>query len=262
MQITLNDRLVFVSTGGRPLPQSRRPALFLHGSGQSHISFLLQGRFLANRGFGVINPDMPGHGQSQGAPLSSIEEMAEWYLSLCDALGVQEADLIGHSQGGLVALEIANKAPERVKTLTLIATAAEIPVNPSLLELAKSDEIAAMSNMLNWGNGKRAHLHHHALPGVSHLYFGKALMMGNALNALYTDLCACANYKEGARIAATLDHPAYLILAREDNMTPISKGRALAESLKNSTVTELPYGHMLPAEAPDQINRELQRILA
>lgn len=46
MKINLNGEIVFASTGGRNFELKGEPIWFIHGSGQSHLSFMLQGRFL------------------------------------------------------------------------------------------------------------------------------------------------------------------------------------------------------------------------
>ena len=78
MKINLNNEVVFASTGGRAFEIKSDPLWFIHGSGQSHLSFILQGRFFANRGWPVIAADMPSHGLSLGAPLPSIDAMSAW----------------------------------------------------------------------------------------------------------------------------------------------------------------------------------------
>ena len=109
--------------------------MFIHGSGQSHLTWVLQTRYFAHRGFAVLAPDLPGHGLSGGAPLTSIGDMADWIDGLLASLGVAQATLVGHSQGVLVALETASRHPERVAALTLIAGAMAIPVNDALIEM-------------------------------------------------------------------------------------------------------------------------------
>jgi pimeloyl-ACP methyl ester carboxylesterase len=52
----------------------------------------------------------------------SIGDMAEDALGLLDALGLDTVDLVGASMGGFIAQTIALRAPERVRTLTLIMT--------------------------------------------------------------------------------------------------------------------------------------------
>jgi 3-oxoadipate enol-lactonase len=51
-------------------------------------------------------------------------DSADDLLALLDHLGVPEAALVGHSQGGFVSLRAALRAPERVTALALIDTAA------------------------------------------------------------------------------------------------------------------------------------------
>ena len=58
-----------------------------------------------------------------GAPLTSIEDMADWLARLLAAMGVQTAAFIGHSQGCLVALEMASRHSAYVDKLCLIAGA-------------------------------------------------------------------------------------------------------------------------------------------
>lgn len=90
----------------------------------------------ANHGFwgpGVLLPlartyrvtvlDLRGHGRST-MPFSGYTpaQMAEDLYHLLDHLGIHQADLIGHSFGGVVALQSALLFPERVKSLTLADT--------------------------------------------------------------------------------------------------------------------------------------------
>src|ERR1700691_1426366 len=51
-------------------------------------------------------------------------DAADDLLGLLDHLGVEQATLAGHSQGGFLSLRAALRAPERVKALVLIDTAA------------------------------------------------------------------------------------------------------------------------------------------
>lgn len=75
---------------------------------------------LAKR-FYVIAYDHRGTGRSHRAlPDSSVGAMARDVLSLMDALGVENADVIGHALGGHVALELARVAPDRAGRLVVV----------------------------------------------------------------------------------------------------------------------------------------------
>lgn len=259
MKLTVNGASAFVSTGGRSFDPQGEVLLFIHGSGQSHLTWLLQARFLANRGYQVLAPDLPGHGHSEGAPLSSIQDMADWCQALLEAAGVGTATVIGHSQGCLVGLELARRHPASVAKLALIAGAMAIPVNDWLVTNARDKTDRAIGAMMEWGFGLPGDFHANTVPGMSHVNFGTALMRGNARDALYADLSACQAYDEGQSAAASLTCPSLCILAERDKMTPMKAGKAMAAALKSQDCVIVPgAGHMLPAEEPQAVNAALR----
>ena len=141
MKQQLFDTQIHIATGGRSFSNDGEALVLLHGSGQNHLTWVLQSRHLAYRGYQVLAPDFPGHGLSGGTPLESIEDMADWVIALLDSLDVKTACLVGHSQGCLVAIDATARYPERVSRLGLIAGALAIPVNDQLLTM--SDELLA-----------------------------------------------------------------------------------------------------------------------
>ena len=87
MKHQLFDTNVHIATGGRTFNNDGEILVFIHGSGQSHLTWILQSRYFAYRGYQVLAPDFPGHGLSEGTPLDSIEAMADWVITLLDSLG-------------------------------------------------------------------------------------------------------------------------------------------------------------------------------
>jgi pimeloyl-ACP methyl ester carboxylesterase len=53
-----------------------------------------------------------------------VQQMAEDTLIVMNAAGIRSAHIVGHSLGGLIALQTALSAPERVKSLSLLCTSA------------------------------------------------------------------------------------------------------------------------------------------
>ena len=263
MKFEFEQIFVHIATGGRAHKDGADFVVFLHGSGQSHLTWGLQSRYFAYEGYNIIAPDFPGHGLSGGAPLTSIEDMADWLARLLAAMGVQTAAFIGHSQGCLVALEMASRHSAYVDKLCLIAGAAAIPVNEWLVDASASKIDAAIEMMTGWGHGRTAHFHDNTQPGFNHLGFGRALMAGHDKTALHTDLQACNAYNKGAAAAAAVTQPCHLILAASDKMTPLKQGRKLAGMIPHCTITEIAdAGHMLPSEHPDAVNLPLAQFLA
>ncbi|QIG47365.1 acetoin dehydrogenase dihydrolipoyllysine-residue acetyltransferase subunit [Nordella sp. HKS 07] len=99
------------------------PAVLIHGFGGDGGTWLFNQDALAqDRSVHVI--DLPAHGDSEPTVASGrITDIADAVLSLFAALAIEKAHLVGHSLGGAVALAIANAAPVRVQSLTLIAPA-------------------------------------------------------------------------------------------------------------------------------------------
>ena len=249
MELTINKARVYVATGGKDFNADLPTVLFLHGSGGDHRTWALQTRWFAFHGYSVLAPDLPGHSLSGGKVFSAIEESGPWLSEFLESVGVKAAHVVGHSQGFLSALELAKTAPEKLLSITAVGTAAAIPVNQALIDTAKESSNKAAHMMCNWGFGPGAHMGISSVPGMQPIAISRAIMSGNPLAA---DLQACAGYKGGVAIAASLKIPCHCILASADKMTPLKSGLALAESMSVTPTILKGYRHMLPLEAPKQ----------
>ncbi|MEN9937432.1 MAG: hypothetical protein RLZZ387_4011 [Chloroflexota bacterium] len=106
-----------------------RGTLLLHGWGDSKEIWRPTLPALAQRGL-TVAPDMPGHGRSPLAGAARMADLARRITTLADSLGLAEFDLVGHSMGGNVALELALTHPGRVRRLVLVDPAALGPEMP------------------------------------------------------------------------------------------------------------------------------------
>ena len=263
MKHELHGDTIHIATGGLDFDATKPVLVFIHGSGQSHLTWVLQTRYFAHRDFSVLAPDLPGHGLSGGTPLASIETMADWINDLLDSLGAQTATLIGHSQGVLVALEGARRHPHRVSALGLIAGAMAIPVNDALIEMSQSAPAKAFRMMTSWGHGPGAHKFDNTQPGHAFLGYGRQVMAQNDDAALHADLVACNSYGEGETAAAALAQPTLCLIAGKDKMTPAKFGRKMAASISGAELQIFDHaGHFLPAEYPIEVNDALAAFLA
>jgi len=96
------------------------PLLLLHGLGASKITWLPILSALAED-YRVIVPDLPGHAESdKPAADYSPRFYARVARHLLDAMGVEQAAVLGNSLGGRIGLEMALRSPSRVSSLTLL----------------------------------------------------------------------------------------------------------------------------------------------
>jgi len=191
MYFDVNGKKVFAATGGKPFDNSQPTVIFLHGSGFDHTVWCLQARYFAFRDYAVLVPDLPGHTNSEGPPLGTIESMADWLNDVTEALDARNISLVAHSQGCLVGLELASRYPDRLRSVSFIASGLATPVNDFLLDAAENDTEAAIAMMLGWGFGPTGHLHQGPIPGNSMVAAARKVMRRNVPGALVADLKAC-----------------------------------------------------------------------
>jgi pimeloyl-ACP methyl ester carboxylesterase len=259
MLLTVNGAEVFVATGGREFDASLPTVVLLHGAGFDHTTWALHSRWFAHHGFGLLAPDLPGHGRSAGKPLASIAEMADWVAALLDAAGTAKAKLVGHSMGSLIALETAARHPAKISGLSLIGTAATMTVGPDLLKAAEANDHAAIDMVSIWGLGFAAELGGSLAPGLWMHSGAQRVLEQCRPGVLYNDLNACNSYQGALDAAAKVAVPVTLILGERDMMTPAKAGKALAAALPTARTVVLPgAGHMMMVERPDELLAALQ----
>ena len=109
MIFQIENKNIHASDAGQGLDVNRETIVFLHGSGLSHIVWSLTEQFFSNKNFNVLSIDLPGHGNSDGPCLNSIEKISEWLEQVFIKLNLKNLILIGHSQGCLEILEYTYK---------------------------------------------------------------------------------------------------------------------------------------------------------
>ncbi len=256
MIFEVDKKKVFCSDVGQSFDKNKDTVVLIHGSGQSHVVWSLTTQFLSDQNYNVFTLDFPGHGNSEGDSLKTIEEMAEWLEKVIIKIGINNLTLAGHSQGCLVALEYANKFPEKIKNIIFIAGSYEIPVNESLINLAHSGDMESLNLMMKWGYGN-----------------SKQFIGGNPLQkilnssrevieVLSVDLKACNNYKNGLKAVKKIKCPTFFIFGESDKMIKLEKGKKFSGLLPGSKVHVIKdCGHMIILEKAFEMREKIVEFL-
>jgi pimeloyl-ACP methyl ester carboxylesterase len=106
----------------------------IHGSGTGEPLVLLHGSFMtiSNNWAGwigglskartVIAVEMQGHGRTPDISRDfSYESLADDIAAMLDYLGIKQADLLGYSMGGGVAMQVAIRHPEKVRKVVSVS---------------------------------------------------------------------------------------------------------------------------------------------
>ena len=256
MDFVINNNKVFSMDTGEDFDKEKQSIILLHGSGQSHVVWSLTSQYLTDQNFNVFALDLPGHGNSEGESLNTIEDMAEWLNKVILNLKIKEFTLIGHSQGCLVALEYANKYTLNLKNIIFIAGSYEMPVNKSLIDLALSGNMESLNLMMKWGYGS-----------------SKQFIGGNPLQkilnsprevseVLAVDLIACNNYKNGINAIKKIKCPTLFISGEIDKMVKVEKSKEFSELIPNSKIHIIKdCGHMIILENAFEMREKIAEFI-
>ena len=247
---------MFASTGGMDFDKEKPSILLMHGSGLTHIVWSLHEQFYASQGFNILSVDLPGHGNSEGPSLKSIEEISDWVKSLMNVLDIKKIIIIGHSQGCLVGIDFASRYPNLINSLVLVAGSYKMPVNQDLINYAEAGDEKAILLMMKWGyEGSKAFIGGNPVKKIIN-------SSREIREVLAVDLNACKNYKSGKESLEKINCPTLCIFGDLDKMVPLEVGNKMASMIKNSEKKVINNcGHMIIFEKAFEIRQIIKEFL-
>lgn len=208
-----------------------------------------------NRGIGASQPRASG-------PLS-IEQLAGDVVGLLDALGWPKAHLAGHSMGGLIALQVALAARERVRSLALLCTFADGRVATGLdwwkfwvglrtrVGTRRSRRHAFLRMVLppdRYRGADRDRLAAELAPLFGH-------DLADQPPVVLAQMSAMSRCNLLARLGELAGLPTLVLAGRFDRIAPPAANRAIALGIPGADYHELPNAaHGLPIEEADAAN--------
>ena len=247
---------MFVSTGGMDFDEEKSSILLMHGSGLTHIVWSLHEQFYASQGFNILSVDLPGHGNSEGPSLKSIEEISDWVKSLMNVLDIKKIIIIGHSQGCLVGIDFASRYSNLINDLVLVAGSYKMPVNQDLIDYAEAGDEKVILLMMKWGyEGSKAFIGGNPVKKIIN-------SSREIREVLAVDLNACNNYKSGKESLEKINCPTLCIFGDLDKMVPLEVGNKMASMIKNSEKKVINNcGHMIIFEKAFEMRKIVKEFL-
>lgn len=230
------------------------PLLLIHGWGTDRGVFapLLRATCGEHR---VVAVDLPGHGESgpQG-PDPSVEAFADDVARVGSALALDRPVLIGHSLGGLVALELASRGAARALVLLESPVAAPPAMAAALRPALDRLETDAYQSTVEGLLGR--------MIGESFDPEGRARLIARARGlpqpVLARTLRAALTYDSQA-VAPRVRCPV-LYVGTATPHADIPRLRELCPQLMTGQLVAC--GHYFPLEVPDQLHPMIRRFLA
>ncbi len=264
--VSVGDAELCVDTYG----DANDPAILLMGGSTSSMDWwepefcerlVAAGRF-------VIRFDNRDTGQSTSSPVGEPSytgaDLSNDPLRVLDALGVPSAHLVGVSMGAGIAQDIAVQHPERVRSLTLIATTAAFdrvstePLPPPEDRLASTFE-PDDSEDVDWEDVDASVA---KMVDVQRLYSGARWFDEDRVRAVARIVvertrnlqASVTNHwivigggDEEPHAMAEIDTPTLVLHGTEDPLFPFPHGEALASEIRGATLLPLEgMGHEVP----------------
>lgn len=178
--------------------QGAPPIVFIHGGLGDHTHFAPQLAHFAPA-HEVLALDLRGHGQSAvPAPPYCIESFADDVMFLCDRAALERPVLVGHSLGGVVALDVAARYPQRVRAIAAL----EAPVVPPAEHAERSAELLEMLRGPDYESVVQAWAGRMVLGTTAHAHAIVARMMATPQHVVVSAVEHMLGYDSAAAAAA------------------------------------------------------------
>ena len=236
------------------------PLVCVHGVTAHGERFkLLAERRWASR-FHVVAPDLRGHGRSNYEPPWNFPTHVADLIETVDALGIEQADWVGHSFGGRLMLELAASQPERIRRLVLLDPGIDILPHVALFAAEHEgdgvyDSFEAYAASRNDSPSTPREL----VIEDAKLYFDelpdgrvKRRASPPAIGAILGELATPAPPPETLQVPTLLIHAPAYGLVREDHLA------AYADRVEAMAV---PGGHIVMWDAFDEVAGAVERFL-
>lgn len=225
---------------------SEKKLLVLHGWNSNSDRWQEVAEPLAENGFKVYVPDLPGFGKSD--PLQepwNTNQYIDWIENLISELDLKEFYLMGHSFGGALASKLAVKHAQEVKELFLVSAACIRKKTNKKKSFAFISKIIKIFSFIPGYNFFRKAVYKFIIRKSDYTYVEGTLKQ-TYLNVIAEDLSFHLPF---------IKVPTTIIWGKKDVSTPIEDAHYINKQIKNSKLIIIP-------EAGHDLNRKQPKILA
>lgn len=206
------------------------------------------------RRFRVVRYDTRGHGTSPvpNGPYA-LDDLVDDLVALIDAVGAERTHLVGLSIGGMTAMRLAAREPERVDRLVVLCTSARLePVSGwhERAALVRSNGTTAVAPVVAARWFTAAYLDEHPEIRAS----SEAMIAGTPPEG-YAGCCEAIAAMDLRDELALIKAPTLAIAGSDDPATPPDHLRRIADGVHDGRyLVALDAAHLACAQQPDTVN--------
>jgi pimeloyl-ACP methyl ester carboxylesterase len=230
-------------------PQDAAPVLLLHASGVAAWSWKYNVEALTDI-YQTFAIDLIGDaGKSEFSSLDNImktgRDQAKLYSEIADSLGVDQAFIVGASEGGFIATNLALYAPERVKKMVLLGPMGYSGTVQSIIRITIAQMFPLKpihTSTFSWAFSNSPKLKEEFAEWFP-------LLMKGIYPVKVAPLPISAEQRQ--KIAV----PVLFVFGEKDNLVGNpARAKALVQDITKMQVEIVPAGHLMGAEIPKKVN--------
>ncbi|MFG3192405.1 bifunctional 3-oxoadipate enol-lactonase/4-carboxymuconolactone decarboxylase PcaDC [Streptomyces omiyaensis] len=197
----------------------------------------------------VVRFDLPGHGGAPAQPFTSVAELGDRLLATLDVLGVQRFGYAGCSLGGAVGLDLALRAPHRVASLALVATAPRFGTADEFRQrgvVVRTNGLEPMARTApeQWFTP-------HFAANQPAIVDWAVQMVRTTDAACYVAACEALAVFDVRAALGSIGVPALVLVGSEDRVTGPAEARTLVAGIADAKLAVVPgASHLAPVEQP------------
>ena len=235
-----------------PLDPDQQTLLLIHGSGQSALFWQYQVQDPTAKA-NILAVDLPGHGRSREPARQSVTDYAAWTMAFIEQLKLPHVVPAGLSLGGAVAQQLLIRFSGEFTIAVLINTGARLRVSPAIFETLDAGEDIWLDACYASGV-----FDDNRTPELRRIVVAVSRCPADVTRG---DFLACNQFDVMKEIGA-INVPVLVMMAEQDQLTPLKYGRFLAERLPDAHPVVIPNaGHFSPLEKPEAVNQALREFL-
>lgn len=249
-------RLRYTRTGGG------EPVLLIHAFPMDHTLWDAQVRYLEDRSYLLIAPDLPGFGQSSESQDWRLANVAAALLEITDTEGIGASfSVVGLSMGTYAAFEVYRQAPDRVRSLVVANGRAradndtERKARTHLIERVRTEGLAVLDETM---------LPRLVRPGTNPALAQsiRQTMHRNTPEAIAHALEALRERADSTPLLPHIKCPTLVVAGSDDPITTPADCREMAEAIPGAKFVEIPdAGHLSNLDNPAAFNEAVGTFL-
>lgn len=208
--------------------------------------------------FDVLRVEHPGHGGSSSHPGSyTLDGLTDNVIEVLDTEGVGSANIVGLSVGGMIAMNLALRAPERVERLSILCTAGQL--GPAKNWITRANTVTqhgpgavADDVVSRWFTPEFARHNPDVVKRMT-------TMIGATDAQGYAGCCHAIAEMNILPLLNRVQHPLLAIAGDRDETTPQRHLVEIANRAQNAQVAVIAGAHLVNVENPGDVNELIGR---